>query len=260
VAVDGRVQAGRRPCPDAVGAHRRGADDRFGDGGEYVPDPLADDCVRTGQALGEPAHGDRQRDEADQDQQGELPGVDRHDRRGHDQLAQADQAQDTAPLHEHRQLVDVAGDPGDQGPAPLPLLVQHREVVDVPEGAHPQVGQRGLRRPEEPDVHPVDRDGGDHHDHRAEQDELGDDAQIGAARRGEAAVDDLLDGDRHDHPAGGGDQRERERGGQATAELRHHPQPAAQRGHGALGAGVRRQRDLAHATTSACEYARTRAA
>ena len=66
--------------------------------------------------------------------------------RGDDELADADQ-QDAAPLQELGDLVDVAGHPGDQRPAPLGLLVQHRQVVDVPEGADPQAGQRGLACP-----------------------------------------------------------------------------------------------------------------
>ena len=111
-----------------------------------------------------------------------------------------------------------------------------------------QAGQRGLRRPEQPHVHPVDGDGGDHHDQRAEQDELGDQAHVRVAA-GQAAVDDLLDGDRDDDPAGGGDQGEGEGGREAAAELGHHPQAAAQGGERALGPVGQ----LAHAGTSACE-------
>ena len=45
VPVDGGVDAGRRPGADAVGAHRRRADDGLGDRAEHVADPLADDAV-----------------------------------------------------------------------------------------------------------------------------------------------------------------------------------------------------------------------
>ena len=122
----------------------------------------------------------------------------------------------------------------------------------MPEGAHPQPGQRGLRRPEEPDVHPEDGDGGDHHDEGAGQHQAGDQGQVGFAP-GQPAVDDLLDGDRHDHAAGGRDQGEREGDRQPPAELRHHPQAAAEGGEGALLAVVGRDDGVGHAATSACE-------
>ncbi len=44
-----------------------------------------------------------------------------------------------APLEELGDLVDVAGHPGDQRAAPLRLLVQHGQVVHVPERPGPHV-------------------------------------------------------------------------------------------------------------------------
>jgi hypothetical protein len=112
--------------------------------------------------------------------------------------------------------------------------VQHRQVVHVPERPRPQPGQRGLRGPEQPDVHPVDRDRGQHDDDRAEQEEVPDQVEVRTAGRGQAAVDDLLHGDRHDDPAGGRHEGEGEGRRQPAAELRHHPQAPAQRGQGTL--------------------------
>ena len=66
----------------------------------------------------------------------------------------------------------------------------------------------------------------------------------GPSAPGQPAVDDLLDGDRHDDAAGGGDQGEGEGRGQAAAELGHHPQPAAQGGERALVAAVAGQQDV----------------
>ena len=77
-------------------------------------------------------------------------------------------------------------------------------------------------------------------DDRGEQDELGDQAKVGAVRAAQPAVEHLLDGDRHDDPADGGDQRERERDRQPAAELRHQPQAPAQGGQRALGPALGR--------------------
>ena len=78
-----------------------------------------------------------------QDHQGELPGV-----REHDDVVTTSWPELTiriaAPLEELADLVDVAGHPGDQRAAPLGLLVQHRQVVHVPERPGPQAGQGGL--------------------------------------------------------------------------------------------------------------------
>ena len=247
VPVDGAVEAGGGALADAVGPHRGGADDGLRHRGQHVADPLAHHAVDDGQPRGEEAHGDRQRHEAQQHDEGQLPGVDRHDDGGHEQLPEADHAQDAAPLHEGRQLVDVAGDAGDQRAAPLALLVQDRQVVDVPERPGAQPGQRGLGGAEQPDVHPVDRDAGDQDDDGADEHQGADQAEVGAAGGEQAAVDDLLDGDRHDDPARGGDQREGEGGRQPAAELGHGAQPAAQRRERALPLPI------AHAATSACE-------
>jgi hypothetical protein len=244
VPVDGGVDAVRRPVAHPVGPHGRGADDGLRHRSEHVAHPLADHSVGGGQPLREPADGEPQRHEARQHQQGQLPGVDRHHDRGDDELTEADQAEHAAPLHEHRQLVDVAGHAGDQRAAPLALLVQDRQVVHVPERPHPQAGQRGLGGAEQPHVHAEDGDGRDHHDDGADQDQLGDQTHVGPVRPGQPAVDDLLDGDGHDHAAGGGDQREGEGGRQAAAELGHHPQPAAQRGERPLVATVAGQQHV----------------
>jgi hypothetical protein len=122
--------------------------------------------------------------------------------------------------------------------------------VDVAEGPHPQAGQRGLRRPEQPDVHPVDRQAGQDHDQGTDQHQVADQRDVGAAGGAEPAVEGLLDGDRHDHPARRREQREQEGDREALAELGHHPQPAAERGQRALGALVGGQQRLAHAPTS----------
>src|SRR5215216_5406579 len=62
----------------------------------------------------------------------------------------------------------------------------------------------GLRRPEEAHVHPVHRDRRDDHDERAHQDQSGDQVEVRSAGGRQPSVDHLLDGDGHNHPAGGG--------------------------------------------------------
>jgi hypothetical protein len=88
----------------------------------------------------------RVQDRRNDDQQRQPPVVDHHDGEHQGHLGGADQHPDAAPLHEPADLVDVGGHPGDQRAPLLGRLVQHRQVVDVPEGADTQARERGLDR------------------------------------------------------------------------------------------------------------------
>ena len=60
-------------------------------------------------------------------------------------LADADHEDEAAEHQELADLVDVGGDPGDQGAAALGVLGEHRQVVDVAEGLDPQRGEAASR-------------------------------------------------------------------------------------------------------------------
>ena len=219
----------RGPVLHRVRPDGLGADHRLGHRAEQVADPLPDRPVRGGEPLLQLRQRDGERHEAGPHQQGQLPGVDRHQHGGQQQLAGRGDDEDAAPLHEHRHLVDVAGHPGHQRAAPGGLLVQHRQVVHPPERAHPQRGQRGLGGPEQPVVQQVRRHRGDQHDAGAAGDDPGDPAHVRAAVGEQPAVERLLHGQRDDHPPAGGEQREQQGEPEALAQLRHQPQPALHR-------------------------------
>ena len=98
-----------------------------------------------------------QRREADPHHERELPAVEQH-HDGRDQhLADADHEQQAAEHEELADLVDVAGDPRDQGAAALGVLRQQRQVVHVPERLDPQRRQAALGGGEQPRRHEVRR-------------------------------------------------------------------------------------------------------
>ena len=147
----------------AYDADDRRADDRLGDRGQHDADLAADDAVRRGQLALEVAQREEQRREADPDHDRQLPGVDQH-HHGRDQhLADADDEDQAAEDQELADLVDVAGDPGDQRAAALGVLGEQRQVVHVPERLDPQGRQAALGGGEQPAGHQVRRDAG-HHD------------------------------------------------------------------------------------------------
>ena len=82
-----------------------------------------------------------------------------------------------------RDRVDVAGDPGDQRAAPLGVLGQHRQVVDVPERLDPQRRQAALGGAEQPHVDDVRRDGRHGDGDRGDEDEPQHDAGVRPDRR-----------------------------------------------------------------------------
>jgi hypothetical protein len=103
-----------------------------------------------------------------------------------------------------------------------------------------------------------ERDQGEGHDQR-------DDGQVGAARRADATVDALLNGDRHGHPAAHLDQRQRDRPGQAGPQLRGEREATPDGGERALVPVEHRPAGnggghalTSSSTSSACSYAVTR--
>ena len=170
------------------------------------PDPLAHHAVRRGEPpLEEPERGE-QRQEADPDHDRQLPASrSAITTVATDDLADADDRDDAAEdCRNWRDLVDVAGDPGDQRAAALGVLGEQRQVVHVPERLDPQRRPARARRlVNSRDGHQVRRRGrsprhadrGDHRDHGRRT------GRSGHRRASDALVEGLLHRDRHDDPA-----------------------------------------------------------
>ena len=137
------------------------ADHRLGDRGQHVADLRPDHAVRRGHQPLQVLQAGEQRDEADQHDQRELPGVDEHDHGREQHLPDADQEDEPAELQELRHRVHVRRDPADQRAAPLGALGQHRQVVHVPERLDPHRRQTVFGVDREPHGREVRRDGGD---------------------------------------------------------------------------------------------------
>ncbi len=226
--VDGRVDPRGGAVLNAIGADDRSGHDTLRDRAEHLADTPAYDV----EGLAAPPVGvsqrDGQRDEDDHDDERQLPAVVGHHRQRDEQLTGVDDEEQTAELHELADGVDVGGDARDQRTSALSGLVQHREVVHVPEGAHPQRGQRALGVAGETQVGGIAGQGGrDQHGRGDEQGAL-DEADVDPTVAAETLVQRLLDDDRHDEPAGSRDQREQSGHPDAVAELRRQLQPAAQ--------------------------------
>ena len=220
VVLDGLVEAALAAVLDAVGTHHGGADDRLGHHPEQITDPFAHDAVGDGQPALEPPRAEHERHEHREHDQRQAPGVDEHHDRGHGELARGGDQVQPGPLHEAADLVDVAGDPGDQRATLLARLVQHRQVVDVAERPHPQRRQRRLDHGRQAVVHPAAGHGRDQHRDPGQRDDLHDGTEIDAASGpAEPEIDGPLHRDRDDRPPGGRDQREHEGGGQPDAQL-----------------------------------------
>jgi hypothetical protein len=194
--------------------HRR-PDHALGHDGEQRAHPPADLAVRGREALLErPDHQDGRHERGVHDHR-QLPGVDGHDQRGDDDLAGADEQDHAAPLQELGDLVDVARDPGDQRPSAFGLLVQHGQVVHVPERAGAYAGERRLADREQPAHHQVAARGRGHEDHGGDHDDHEDHAEVRSVGALQPAVDALLHGDGHGDAAGHGDHGEGQRAGQS---------------------------------------------
>ena len=89
--------------------------------------------------------GDGERDEGEDPVVGEHHGADHHHQRTVEQPGEA------APLEELGERLDVARDPGDEGAAALLVVVGEADPVDVGDQAGPQLVQRLLAAPAEPD-------------------------------------------------------------------------------------------------------------
>jgi hypothetical protein len=147
--------------------------------------------------------------------------------------------------------------------SPPNRLVQHRQVVDVAEGADPERGQAVLGRPVEPDVHGVTGQRRDQDRDPGEQAGGPHQAGVGGVA-GQALVDRLLHRDGHDDAAGRRGQRQQDRDEQALAELRGQAQSVREGREGAAlqrpvvdAAGLgrplgRRRRRGGHSTASSC--------
>ena len=90
----------------------------------------------------------------------------------------------------------------------------------VAEGLDPQRPQAALGRPVEPHVHQVAAQRGQQHGDRGGGDCPADDAEVRAARPGDAVVDHLLDDDGDDDAATCGSDRKESRDGETLTKLR----------------------------------------
>ena len=126
--------------------------------------------------------------------------VDDHEDRRERDLRDVDHEHQAAELDEHRDRVDVGRDPRDERAAPLGVLRQHRQVVDVAERLEPQRCQPALRGAEEPYVDEVGREGRDDDPDERERDVAHDDLDVRAACREDALVGDALDDEGHEDP------------------------------------------------------------
>ena len=165
------VRLGGRPPvlldrdPDPLGgailhpeaADRRGPDDALGHRSQQVTDALAHLAVGEAERALQSAHDDEQRDEASPGHGREDWAVVRHQRGRQQDLAEGDQQDDAAELHELADGVDVGGDARDHRAATLRTLSQHRQVAQVPEGGDAQGGQARLRGPEQAHIEQVGR-------------------------------------------------------------------------------------------------------
>jgi hypothetical protein len=227
--LDGGVDARLGAVLDAVAAHDRRTHDRLGHRRQQRADLLPDRGIGRRQPPLEVPQAHEQREESQPDHERELPAVDEHDHGRHRDLADAHDRDHTAEDEELRHLVDVAGDPRHQGAAALGVLGEDREVVHVPEGLDPQGGEAVLRGPEQPARHQRRRRPGQHDAERGQRRHQPHEAAVGAAGAVDAAVDRLLHRDRHQHPAGGRDDREEQREPDALGQLRRETHAAAQR-------------------------------
>ncbi len=110
--------------------------------------------------------------------------------------------------------------------------MQHREVVDVAERPDAKTRQGRLRDPGQAEVHEAGGQTGHRHGHEREPDHPHDEAEVDPTAFDQASVEHLLDGDRDDHPPGGGHQSERNRERQTLGQLGRQCQPAPHRLHG----------------------------
>ena len=219
VAVDRGVDAYLGAVLDRVGADHGRAHDGLADRAEHDADLAPYDAVGLGQPALEVAQAQEQRQEADPDHQGQLPGVERHHHGGDQDLADADDRDHAAEDQELADLVDVGGDPGDQRAAPLGVLGEQRQVVDVPERLDPQGRQAALGRGEQPVGHRVGRDAGDHDRDARDRRHRAHEGQVRAAGAADALVEGLLHRDGYDDPADGRDGGQQQRAEQAVLEL-----------------------------------------
>ena len=184
-----------------------------------------------------------QRQEAQADQQGELPRVDRHQHRRDHQLPE---------------LTSISSPPHCMNVEMVSTSLVTRETSDPRRSAFwvstdrswtcrnartRRRRQPGLGRAEEPHVEEVRRTGRGHQGRRrGERDRDVHPAEVRTAVGDQPLVDRLLDGDRHQDPPGGGHQGEQQGDRQPGRELRGQRQPAPEGRPGArlVAAGRRR--------------------
>ena len=233
VGGDGRVDALLGPRLDRVGAHHRGTDHGLGDGGEQRADLASYGRVGGRQLALEVAQAEEERREADPHDQRQLPAVDHH-QHGRDQdLADADDEQQTAEHQELTDLVDVTGHAGHQRAAALGVLGQQRQVVDVAERLDPQGGEAALGGGEQARRHGVRRPAGQDDRGGGRDRQPGGEGRVRPVGPAQAAVDRLLHGDGYDDLADRRDDGERQRLADAVDQLGRVPDAAADRLPGA---------------------------
>ncbi len=200
--------------PDHAGTH-----DALGDLREHLAHRGPHEVEGGGQGLLHPQHDRDERDDEQHDRNGQLPGIDEHQRERAGDLGDRDDPRDHAPLGELRQRVDVGGDASHEHAPALTGLLGQREVVDVRERSRTQLGERALRGADEPSPRGSPREVGHGEERECDRADRVHERCPESIR--EPVIEDLLDQD-GTHQAGEGRAerdhgRERESGAQLGA-------------------------------------------
>ncbi len=217
----------------AVRADRLGARHEFGERRQHLAVALARAVVRRPQVSLDDSEDREQRDREADDDHGEQPVVGQHHTGDDDHQGAVDEQREPTPSKELGEGLDVAGDAGDERPAPLFVVVGEADAVDVADQPRPQVVQRPLAPRAEPhDRRPLAPGCGelrDDADDGAPHDESEIDALVVVE---DAAVDRLLDDDRHDHPPAGAERGDQPGEAEPLTQDRCLVEPAPDRADG----------------------------
>ena len=191
-------------------------------------------------ALDEPQH-DGQRRRHGEGDEGQDPVIGQHDGGDHQHQRTVEQPGQATPLEELGEGLDVARHAGDQRPPPLLVVVGQADAVDVRDQAGPEVVERLLGPLAQADDGLALGDAGDDERNGGDTGQRDDQPDAHALRGHDAAIDGLLQQDRHDDPAGGADGRQQPGQTETLAQHRrllqspvdgvHAGEPADRLGH-----------------------------
>ena len=170
----------------------------------------------------------KQRHVTTDDDEGELPRVQRHHHEHHGRLERGHHHARARPLHEVPHRVHVARHARHVSSALFGVLRQHRQPVDVVERALAERSEASLGGNHHAPAHSPLDEHRDQHDDRAARDQLMDDREVHPARRQDALVGHALSEVRNGRPCRRGYCGERDRHAQPLAHLGRDRESAAQ--------------------------------